>query len=91
MDKTKQPGIKFDGIILANISFNRKPDIPNNPEIKVNFIAERNIDNKNGIIKITTVLKMEKDISPKMPSKKYQKILLLIVYLNIFLLQVLAN
>jgi preprotein translocase subunit SecB len=61
MDKTKQPGIRFDGIILSNINFNRKPDIPNGLEIKVNFIAEKNIDDKNGTIKITTALKMEKN------------------------------
>lgn len=61
MDKTKQPGIKFDGIILSDINFNRKPNIPNDLEIKVNFLADRITNDKNGTIKITTELKMEKD------------------------------
>jgi preprotein translocase subunit SecB len=61
MDKTKQPGIKFDAIILANISFDRKPEIPDNPDIKVNFVSVRNINDKKGIVKITTTIKMEKN------------------------------
>ena len=61
MDKTKQPGIRFDAIILANISFSRKPEIPDALKITVDFQAERYFDDLKGTLKISTILKMQKE------------------------------
>ncbi len=49
MDKLKQPGIKFNDIILSEIKFNRKPQKVEQPQIKITFEQKNNLfnDNKN--------------------------------------------
>ena len=39
MDKDRQPGIKFDGIILVKEDFWRDCNVPEDVEVKVNFEA----------------------------------------------------
>jgi preprotein translocase subunit SecB len=40
MEKTKQPGIKFDNVILKQLEFSRKPEIPAKSKLDMNFRAK---------------------------------------------------
>lgn len=40
MDKSKQPGIKFNGIILVKELFEREADVPEDSELKFNFVSK---------------------------------------------------
>ena len=55
MDKEKQPGIICETILLAKLSFERKPAISDKPEIDLNLSAKNSIseDRKNLNIELT--------------------------------------
>lgn len=50
MDKNKQPGISFDGIILAEDNFQREPEVPD--ESNINFGIEVSNTNINSLINV---------------------------------------
>ncbi len=62
MDKLKQPGIKFNDIILSEIEFNRKPNKPDKPQIKISFEQKNNLfnDNKNLNVELLCEITEEK-------------------------------
>jgi len=43
MDQKKQPGIKFDNVILAQLDFHREPTIPPESELSIKFDASVSI------------------------------------------------
>ena len=61
MDKTKQPGIEFNGIILSEISFKRDAILTVGLDVVVNFSSVRNIDGEKGTLIIDTDLKLLKN------------------------------
>lgn len=58
MDKDKQPGIRFDSIMLVKEEFWRNPNVPDDvsPDFKIGM--EWNNQNNNYIVEITTTLKL---------------------------------
>lgn len=63
MDKSKQPGISFDGIILVGGSFWRDYQIPNDVKIDVKFEAKNTVDGNKATTEVITklLLKSEKE------------------------------
>lgn len=65
MDKSKQPGISFDGIILVENKFWRHHNVPNDAKIDIKFEAANNISENNATVEVYTILNMkseEKDV-----------------------------
>ena len=58
MDKTKQPGISFDGIIVVNEKFWRDYEVDNDAETKLKFNAINNIGETNATVELTTNLEL---------------------------------
>ncbi|HHV46117.1 MAG TPA: hypothetical protein GXX53_04360 [Tissierellia bacterium] len=58
MDKSKQPGIRFDGIILAEENFWRDYSIPKDSKIDLHFSAENHIEGKKATVEVTSYLRL---------------------------------
>ena len=55
MDQSKQPGLKFDRIIVKNINFDRTEQFTGKPKLNINFKQNIQIDpNKNRMICLLT-------------------------------------
>ena len=61
MDKTKQPGISFDGIILVEEKFWRDYQIPEDSSIDLEFQANNNIEKSSGTVEVYANFKLVKD------------------------------
>ncbi len=61
MDISKQPGIKFDNIILSKLEFHRKPMVVEKPELDVSCLSKATIDEE----KQRLVLELSADIKEK--------------------------
>ncbi len=61
MDKTKQPGIKFDGIILAEEKFWRDYKVPEDAKLDLNVISSNNKNGESYNVELKSVLKLAKD------------------------------
>lgn len=61
MDKDKQPGIKFDGIILVKESFWRDYNIPDNPEVELNINMNANDQKENYSTQLDITVLMKHD------------------------------
>ena len=61
MDKFKQPGIKFENVILSSEKFWRKPEIPENLNINLEFKLNKSINpnTKKGIVELECILQLE--------------------------------
>mgnify|MGYP000980443844 CR=1 FL=1 len=59
MDKTKQPGISFDDIILAEEEFWRDYNVPAKLEVRLDI--DLNVNTANNIAEMKTVLKLIPD------------------------------
>ena len=65
MDKTKQPGINFDNVILGKLNFIRKISIPVKPELKLNINNKKSINSEAGklVYELTGKIEDEKEKS----------------------------
>ncbi len=61
MDKDKQPGIKFNGIILVKESFWRNYNIPDNPEVELNINMNTNDQEENYSTQLDITVLMKYD------------------------------
>lgn len=61
MDKTKQPGIKFDGIILVEESFWRDYSVSENLKVDLEFSTSNKIEDNDAIVEVTTNFQLIKD------------------------------
>lgn len=58
MDKTKQPGISFDGIILVKEEFWRDYVVNDDSEVKLRFNSINSIDESNATVELTMNLEL---------------------------------
>lgn len=58
MDKSKQPGISFDGIILVKEDFWRNFDVPSDTNVDLKFEANNSINNNHATVEIVTSLRL---------------------------------
>jgi preprotein translocase subunit SecB len=58
MDKAKQPGISFDGIILVKEDFWRDFNVSDDAEIKLKFNSINNLGETNATVEITLSLEL---------------------------------
>lgn len=68
MDKSKQPRINFDAIILAEENFKREKRLPKDTETKLNFSSGNNINGNKASVEIAFNLELIKD------NKKYMEL-----------------
>lgn len=61
MDKTKQPGINFDAIILVEEKFWRNHDVPDNPDLLFNVEMNLNIQEESCNTQLITTLIMKNE------------------------------
>lgn len=61
MDKTKQPGINFDGIILTEEKFWRDYLIPEDLSIDLEFQSSNSIEDNNATVEVFTNFKLVDD------------------------------
>lgn len=61
MDKTKQPGISFDSIILVEETFWRDFNVPADSEIEFNVEMVINIQENNSNTQLITTLRMKSE------------------------------
>lgn len=61
MDKTRQPGIKFDGIILVEESFWRDYSVPEDLTVDLEFSTSNSIENNNAAVEIATNFQLIKN------------------------------
>jgi len=67
MDESKQPGIRFDNILLGRLNFDRKPTIVSNPELDVHFSVNKSFtnDKRRLTIELSVILTEKKGDSFK--------------------------
>lgn len=58
MDKSKQPGINFDGIILVGEEFWRNHNVPSDSKIDLKVQASNNIIDNKATVEITSILRL---------------------------------
>lgn len=58
MNKQKQPGIKFDSIILVEDNFKRERHLPNNLRLALDFNITNNNDNAIAFVELETKLSL---------------------------------
>lgn len=61
MDKTKQPGINFDGIILTEEKFWRDYSIPEDLSIDLEFQSSNSIEDNKATVEVFTNFKLVDD------------------------------
>lgn len=61
MDKTKQPGINFDGIILVEEDFWRDYLVPEELAIDLDFSTNNSLEKDRAIVEVITNLKLIED------------------------------
>jgi preprotein translocase subunit SecB len=61
MDKTKQPGILINAILLADSVFHRAHEIPKNLKFKLNFAINNIIDKSNLVTELTVRVNTKED------------------------------
>lgn len=61
MDKTKQPGINFNGILLVEEKFWRNHEVPDNPEILFDIEMNLNIQEENCNTQLISTLIMKNE------------------------------
>lgn len=61
MDKTKQPGINFNGILLVEEKFWRDHEVPDNPEILFDIEMNLNIQEENCNTQLISTLIMKNE------------------------------
>ena len=61
MDKTKQPGILFDEVIIPEVKFKRKPDISEKPKMSISAYTSKKIEENKLLYIIDFYINKEKE------------------------------
>lgn len=61
MDKSKQPGISFDGVILVREDFFRDYEVDEDAKINLKFKAINNIQEESATVELETELELTSD------------------------------